>query len=96
MSRKGVALNTSLIQINNISAYHNQSRNQNEVDITGKMNIDGFLCEWTENIINNENIKNDTIEINYNISTIGDANTKPYKHCLNIISPGMKEMKKFL
>ena len=93
MSRKGVALNTSLIQINNISAYHNDNQVEikNEVDITGKMNIDGFLhVNGQKNISNNENIKNDTIEVNYNISTIGDATTKPYKHSLNIISPGMK------
>ena len=61
MGRRGVALNTSLIKINNMSAYYNTNHINfyNSLDITGNMNI-------THNLTVSGN---DEINHNYNIDT---------------------------
>ena len=81
MSRRGVALNTSLININNMSAYYNtnQITCNNHLDITGNTTIHHNLTvagvdEITHNynIVNNEivytfnRVENNRLTISYN------------------------------
>ena len=69
MGRRGVALNTSLININNMSAYYNNNQIavNNHLDITGNTVINHNLSiDGTDDINHNNNIVNDEIIYTFN------------------------------
>ena len=69
MSRRGVALNTSLININNMSAYYNtnQITCNNHIDITGNTTIHHNLTvAGVDEITHNYNIVNNEIIYTFN------------------------------
>ena len=79
MSRRGVALNTSLIHINNMSAYYNtnQINIYNSIDITGNTSISHNLSvKGTDDITHNTNIVNNEITHIVNLVQSGSGSSK--------------------